>query len=74
LAFASAADFALPSDDLGDFLRNFLDIRLPFVAFRGSIITALWPPFGKRIRSVGWARLMGPEYWYKIFDARLSTR
>ena len=28
----------LPSGDLGDFLRVFLDIRLPFVAFGGSII------------------------------------
>jgi hypothetical protein len=26
---------------LGDFLRDFLDIRLPFVAFGGSIITVL---------------------------------
>jgi hypothetical protein len=30
-----------PSDVLGDFLRNFLDIRLPFVAFGGSIIGLL---------------------------------
>jgi hypothetical protein len=35
---AGAAD---PAGDLGDFLRVFLDIRLPFVAFRGSIIALL---------------------------------
>ena len=29
------------SDVLGDFLRDFLDIRLPFVAFGGSIIGVL---------------------------------
>jgi len=28
----------LPDDVLGDFLRVFLDIRLPFVAFGGSIM------------------------------------
>jgi hypothetical protein len=36
------APFFLPAsggdDDLEDFLRDFLDIRLPFVAFGGSII------------------------------------
>jgi len=40
LVFAAAADFVRgdrPRCDLGDFLRDFLDIRLPFVAFRGSI-------------------------------------
>jgi hypothetical protein len=30
-----------PVGDFGDFLRVFLDIRLPFVAFRGSIIEVL---------------------------------
>jgi hypothetical protein len=37
-------DFALCGrldEVLGDFLRDFLDIRLPFVAFGGSIITVL---------------------------------
>jgi hypothetical protein len=41
LAFAAVADLVRrdwPRSDLGDFLRDFLDIRLPFVAFRGSII------------------------------------
>jgi|SRR5580700_10313486 hypothetical protein len=39
--FADLADWvriAFPAEDLEDFLRVFLDIRLPFVAFRGSII------------------------------------
>ena len=31
----------------GDFLRDFLDIRLPFVAFGGSIIKLLRAVFGK---------------------------
>jgi hypothetical protein len=32
---------AFPEDVFGDFLRVFLDIRLPFVAFGGSIIRLL---------------------------------
>jgi hypothetical protein len=37
--FADLADLArVALEGLGDFLRVFLDIRLPFVAFRGSII------------------------------------
>jgi len=32
---------AFPADALGDFLRVFLDIRLPFVAFGGSTIAVL---------------------------------
>ena len=42
--FADVADWAriaLPVEGLEDFLRVFLDIRLPFVAFRGSIIRVL---------------------------------
>jgi hypothetical protein len=35
------AGAAFPEDALGDFLRVFLDIRLPFVAFGGSIIEVL---------------------------------
>src|ERR1700739_2795860 len=35
---ADWARIALPAEGLEDFLRVFLDIRLPFVAFRGSII------------------------------------
>jgi hypothetical protein len=42
LAFVrDVARRVLPAGDLGDFLRVFLDIRLPFVAFRGSIIEVL---------------------------------
>jgi hypothetical protein len=42
--FADLADWAriaFPVVGLEDFLRVFLDIRLPFVAFRGSIIEVL---------------------------------
>jgi hypothetical protein len=42
--FADLVDWArgaLPEDALGDFLRVFLDIRLPFVAFGGSIMGVL---------------------------------
>jgi hypothetical protein len=42
--FAGVVDGAravFPAEDLVDFLRIFLDIRLPFVAFRGSIIEVL---------------------------------
>jgi hypothetical protein len=42
--FAEVADWArivFPALGLEDFLRVFLDIRLPFVAFRGSIIRVL---------------------------------
>jgi hypothetical protein len=52
---------------LGDFLRDFLDIRLPFVAFGGSTIRILRPE--SRIRAGGWASLTAPEYSYKDFDA-----
>ena len=53
-----------------DFFRVFLDIRLPFVAFGGSIIRVLqvlscYAGFA----SGRWASLMTPEYGYKEFDA-----
>ena len=38
---ADRARIAFPAAGLEDFLRVFLDIRLPFVAFRGSIIEVL---------------------------------
>jgi hypothetical protein len=44
LFFADVLDAArrvARTSDLGDFLRLFLDIRLPFVAFRRSIIAVL---------------------------------
>jgi hypothetical protein len=72
LAFGldSAVGLALrPRDDLGDFLRDFLDIRLPFVAFGGSIIGLLRVPSGTPAKIGGWASLTAPEYGYKEFDA-----
>jgi membrane-bound metal-dependent hydrolase YbcI (DUF457 family) len=48
---------------LGDFLRVFLDIRLPFVAFGGSIMGLL------RVRSGGWANWMTVGYGDREFDA-----
>ena len=38
---AGRARIVFPAAGLGDFLRVFLDIRLPFVAFRGSTIGVL---------------------------------
>ena len=58
-----------PRDDLGDFLRDFLDIRLPFVAFGRSIIGLLRVPSGTPAKIGGWASLTAPEYGYKEFDA-----
>ena len=54
-----------PRDDLGDFLRDFLDIRLPFVAFGRSIIGLLRVPSGTPAK-IG---LTAPEYGYTEFDA-----
>jgi hypothetical protein len=55
---------------LGDFLRVFLDIRLPFVAFGGSIMGIFAGLVRRTPNRVGcWARLMAPEYGYKEFDA-----
>jgi hypothetical protein len=47
---------------LEDFLRVFLDIRLPFVAFGGSIIAVLR---ASRSRVRRWASLIAREYRYK---------
>lgn len=72
LALAAAADFVrgdCPRCDLGDFLRDFLDIRLPFVAFGRSIIGLLRVPSGTPAKIGGWASLTAPEYGYKEFDA-----
>jgi hypothetical protein len=49
--------------DLADFLRVFLDIRLPFVAFRGSIIAVLRSMAG-RVSSA----------FFRIMLKRISTR
>ena len=55
---------------LGDFLRVFLDIRLPFVAFGGSIIGVLRVSRGRiGFAADRWASLIGPEYGYKDFEA-----
>ena len=68
--FGGAVALALrPRDDLGDFLRNFLDIRLPFVAFGRSIIGLLRVPSGTPAKIGGWASLTAPEYGYTEFDA-----
>ena len=46
-AFAAVLVPRLPAGaDLEDFLRDFVDIRLPFVAFGGSIIALLRDLFG----------------------------
>src|SRR4051794_13029685 len=58
------AAFAEPI--LEDFLRVFLDIRLPFVAFGGSIIAALRVPCWNFRR---WANLATSEYGYNGFCA-----
>jgi hypothetical protein len=66
--FTAAAGAALRDAGLGDFLRVFLDIRLPFVAFGGSIMdTASLLPAGRN-QAVCWASLMASEYGYKEFD------
>jgi hypothetical protein len=55
---------------LEDFLRVFLDIRLPFVAFRGSTIAVLRVLRGGiGFATDRWASLIGPDYGYKDFEA-----
>jgi hypothetical protein len=54
---------------LGDFLRVFLDIRLPFVAFSGSIIALLRV---LRWNCLRWANLPTSEYGYNGFCATLG--
>jgi len=46
-AFADFAAVGRRDEVLGDFLRDFLDIRLPFVAFAGSIFGILRVPVGE---------------------------
>ena len=68
--FAADVSAAFPEEALEDFLRVFLDIRLPFVAFGGSTNRVLRVSSAdRRIRSGGWASLMTAEYGYKEFDA-----
>jgi hypothetical protein len=54
---------------LGDFLRDFLNIRLPFVAFGSSIIGYCGFLLANRNRADGWASLTASGYGYKEFDA-----
>ena len=54
------------TEDFGDFLRVFLDIRLPFVAFRGSIIEVL--------RQTGIRRIAGQASYARSMLKRISTR
>jgi hypothetical protein len=54
---------------LEEFLRDFVDIRLPFVAFGGSIFESLRSCPANRNRPGGCASLVAPEYGYKEFDA-----
>ena len=61
---------ALREDGLGDFMRVFLDIRLPFVAFGGSIMGVLrvLSRQGADLTDC-WARPTASEYGYQEFDA-----
>src|SRR5437763_5209419 len=59
----------LREDVLADFLRVFLDMRLPFVAFGGSIITLLQISSPHLDSAGGWANPIAPEYGCKKFDA-----
>jgi hypothetical protein len=63
-AFAAVFPRALPGEaDLEDFLRDFLDIRLPFVAFGGSII-GLWRDLPELLESRLWlGKSDGPRVW-----------
>jgi hypothetical protein len=62
--FAEAAQGGLATAALGDFLRVFLDIRLPFVAFGGSISSIAGLALANRNHAVCWASLMASEYGY----------
>src|SRR5262249_19392885 len=69
--FADRADLALAGlreGVLGDFLRVFLGIRLPFVAFSGSTVVQgrFYPWTG--VEAQGWANLMRSEYGQKELD------
>jgi hypothetical protein len=81
--WAALADFAaafrvgevFAGEVLGDFLRDFLDIRLPFVAFSGSIIRLLRVLSGEGESGQWLGKCDGPiltalGYGYKEFDAQ----
>jgi hypothetical protein len=74
-AFAVVFARGLPGEaDLEDFLRDFLDIRLPFVAFSGSIIGRSWdlPELSESRLWLG--KSDGPGVCYKEFDASPTAR
>jgi hypothetical protein len=48
--------------DLDDFLRVFLDIRLPFVAFGRVFWESREPRRSTKANFFGWANLTSPEY------------
>jgi hypothetical protein len=64
--FVGAADLArvgFADRGLEDFLRVFLDIRLPFVAFGGSIITVLRASSGEPDSRRALGKFDGPGVW-----------
>jgi hypothetical protein len=67
-AFRAAGFGDALEDFFGDFLRVFLDIRLPFVAFGGSIIDVAGLIPEGRNQAGCWASLMASEYGYKELD------
>jgi hypothetical protein len=76
LAFFAAMRDPFAGDVAVDFLRVILDIRLPFVAFDGSVFQALWVPGQVQARSANavprCANLPASEYGYKGFEASPS--
>jgi hypothetical protein len=71
---AAGARIVLRDAAFADFLRVFLDIRLPFVAFGGSIMDIAGLVLGEPESG----RLVGKSYglgvWLQGFDARPSAR
>jgi hypothetical protein len=62
--FAAVFVRIFPGDaDLGDFLRDFLDIRLPFVAFGGSIMGRLRDLPGPSESRLWLGKSAGPGVW-----------
>jgi hypothetical protein len=67
LAFADFAESDWRGGVLGDFLRDFLDIRLPFVAFGGSTIRLLRILSGGSDSSRLLGKSDGPGVWLQGF-------
>ena len=78
LRFACVARVPFPMAGLEDFLRIFLDIRLPFVAFERSVsgrVPGISPRLGSAAAVVHFCRRQGMVY--KVFDelsALISAR